>query len=113
MPPLQLLGRILLALALGGPQIDDEGIVPAAAGVGDAVLAADQVADGVPGPGRELGHAQPPVLGHVGALARPRRLVRRRHAQPRPHVARPLGRRLRREAVVHHDEAVLHKVADL
>lgn len=113
MPPLQLLRRHVLPFALDSAEIDDERVAPGGAVLGDAVLAAHQVADRVPRLGRELGHADAPVLGHVGALARPRRLVRRRHAQPRPDVARPVARGRSGEALRDHDEAMFQEVGDL
>ena len=109
-PLLQLLGTVGLALVLLRPQIDNKRITPSLRLRRDLIAATDKVTNRIVRLGRKLRHLQPPVFGHVGAFTRPGRLIRRRHAQPQPHVLGPFVGRLGREAVWDPHEAVCQEV---
>lgn len=113
MPPIQLLRSDILAFIFRRAQIHDKRIAPRFRFWRDALLAADQVADGVPDFRCERRHADTSVARHVRALPRPRRLVRGRHAQASPHVAGPVGRGGAGKALFDHDVAVFHKMVDV
>lgn len=112
MPPPQILPQIqaVLRFVLGLAQIDDEGVAPPAKALPDAVRPAQQLAHRRPRLRRELRHGDLPVPRHVCGLGRPCRLVRWRHAQPRPHVGRELSGLFPREAFLNLREPVLQEL---
>jgi hypothetical protein len=115
--------RRRLALECVRPEVDNKRVAPCRALLVNALDATQKVeycaprlrlpsaaetarTQGEPHLGRELTDRLAPVRRHVRALARPRRLVKRVHPEPDPHLARKVIRAVAAKRVLDHDVAV-------